>query len=216
MNWFAWLGRAVILLSLVALPACGGDAGEPAEEEGDDGGWALVVGISEYENFPPLEDGVSRAERMRRVFQTTWGVPEDNTRTLFNDEATREAIRESLVEWLPSVVSEGDQVLVFLSGYGSQIEDISGDEDDGLDEGFCTADALSDSYERDILDDSLSYWLDQLPTERVTLIMEGQQFGQGDYDPDHPAGDEAASEFPAMEAIPVTRCGHRPMDGGGS
>lgn len=215
MTWSSSLFRALAFAAIVAIPACAGDADEAAAGGGD-GGWALVVGISEYENFPPLEDGVPRAERMRQVFRNTWEIPDENTRVLFDGQATRNAIRKSLVEWLPSVVREGDQVLVFLSGYGSQIEDISGDEDDGLDEGFCTVDALADSYERDILDDSLSIWLDQLPSERVTLIMEGRQFGQGDYDPDHPAGDEAARQFPPMEAMPVTRCGHRPLEGGGS
>lgn len=209
MTWSRGLACVVGSLCLGLLPACG-DAAD-REENGDGAAWALVVGISEYRSFPPLEDGVTRAERMARVFRTTWEVPEANTRMLVDAEATHQAVREALVGWLPSVVEPDDQVFVFLSGYGSQVEDISGDEDDGLDEAFCTVDARVDSYELDILDDSLSVWLDRLPTERVTLIMEGRQFGQGDYDPDHPPGDAAARELPALEAMPVTRCGHRPL-----
>jgi len=94
------------------------------------------------------------------------------------------------------------------------VEDISGDDEDGLDEAFCPADALPDSYANDILDDSISVWLDLLPTDRVTLIMEGHQFGQGDHDPDHAGHEEHARELPAMEAVGVTRCGERAIQEG--
>ncbi len=202
----------VLLLLLTYVAACGGEPDDGAAGGEESASWAVVVGITDYRNFPPLEAGVERAERMRRMFSTTWNVPDDNMRVLLNGDATHDAVRNSLVEWLPERVSPGDEVLVFLSGYGSSIEDISGDEEDGLDQGFCTVDALEDSYANDILDDSLSYWMDQLPTERVTLIVEGDQFGMGDHDPDHPGHEEHVEQFPPMEAISVTRCGHRRVD----
>jgi len=202
----------VVLLSGLAFLAWGcGPAGDAGRGGDDEASWAVVVGISEYENFPTLESGVTRAERMRGMFSTTWQVPEANMRVLLDEEATHDAVREALVEWLPERVSRGDEVLVFLSGYGSTVEDVSGDEEDGLDEGFCTVDALEDSYENDILDDSLSHWMNRLPTERVTLIVEGDQFGQGDHDPDHAGHEEHAERFPPMDAVAVTRCGHRPL-----
>lgn len=187
-----------------------GDRRAP-ESDGNGQAWAVVVGISAYHNFPTLDDGVSRAERMRTLFSTTWEVPREHMRVLLDDDATRTGVRESLVEWLPEVASPDDEVLVFLSGYGSTIEDLSGDEEDGLDEGFCTVDALVSSYANDILDDSLSLWMDRLPTERVTLIVESDRFGQGDHDPHHPGHEEHARRFPAGDAVAVTRCGHRPI-----
>lgn len=66
-------------------------------------------------------------------------------------------------------------------------------------------------------DDSISVWLDRLPTDRVTPIMEGHQFGQGDRDPDHPDHEQHARELPAMEALEavgVTRCGEGPIQEG--
>ena len=201
------------LLLLPALAACGDGeegAGEAAGER-ESQGWAVVVGISDYENFPTLERGAPDAEKMRGMLEgSAWGIPADNIRVLLDEEATKEGISTALTEWLPANVRSDDWVVVYFSGYASRIEDTSGDEEDGIDTGFCPVDAAAQEFERDILDDELSRWLDQLPTDRVTLIVDSDHEGVGDHDPDHPGHEEHAEEFD-LDPIGVSRCGDLPI-----
>lgn len=103
---------ALPLASLLPLPlllaACGDRQEDAARGEG--GGWGVVVGVSRYEHFPPLQGGAAQAERMLEVFQRMWGIPRGHLRLLLDTAATRQAIRSALVEWLPSVVAPGDTV----------------------------------------------------------------------------------------------------------
>ncbi|MBI4541128.1 MAG: caspase family protein [Gemmatimonadetes bacterium] len=207
----------VVLPMLLALavqgcgrePSGGQAAGAAPEQEGV--GWGLVVGVSEYENFPPLASGADDANHMVPLLENSWGIRHDNIRVLLDKEATRAAIRSALAEWLPGVVRPQDFVMVFMAGYGSTLKDVSGDEEDGLDEAFCPTDALAQSPEHDILDDALALWLDGLPTERVTLIVDSDHSGHGDHHADHPGHDERTEEMPSPDATPVTRCGNRPV-----
>lgn len=211
------LSRAPVLpVALLALPlvsACldGGQAGAAASGEEESRGWAVVVGISEYENFPVLERGAPDAEKMRSMLEgSAWGIPGENIRTLVDGEATKENIRAALTDWLPSRVGSADWVVVYFSGYASRIEDTSGDEEDGIDTGFCPADARAHEFRQDIIDDELSRWLDQLPTDRVTLIVDSDHEGVGDHDPDHPGHEEHADQFD-LDPIGVSRCGDLPI-----
>lgn len=197
-----WIPDLLLTPLFILVTGRGGEGDEAVTaDRGKPASWAVVLGITDYQDFPPLENSVSRAEGLRGIFSRTWRVPDENMRLLLNEAATHDAGRESPVNWLPGRVPEGDEVLVFLSGYGSTVEDIAGDEEDGLDEGFSTVDALEDSYARHIVDDPLSVWMDALRTERVTLIVEGDRFGQGDHDPDHLGHAEHAQRF-----SPKRRC----------
>lgn len=200
------------VLALLSVSACGdGSRGAGASEGRESQGWALVVGISDYENFPALERGAPDAEKMRGMLEgSAWGIPPENIRTLVDGEATKENIGRALGEWLPSRVQSQDWVVVYFSGYASRIEDTSGDEEDGIDTGFCPADALAEEYEQDIIDDELSRWLDGLPTDRVTLIVDSDHEGVGDHDPDHPGHEEHADQFD-LDPIGVSRCGDLPI-----
>ena len=212
---FPPLSRAWILptLGLLAVAACG-DADEDASaasEERESQGWAVVVGISDYENFPSLERGAPDARDMRGMLEgSAWGIPAENIRVLLDEEATKEGISTALTEWLPANVRDDDWVVVYFSGYASRIEDTSGDEEDGIDTGFCPVDALAQEYDQDILDDELSRWLDQLPTDRVTLIVDSDHEGVGDHDPDHPGHEDHAEQFD-LDPIGVSRCGDLPI-----
>ncbi len=202
----AALRSAPLLLLAFLLVGCGDGREGASGEEGE--GWGVVVGVSRYEHFPPLEGGAEQARRMLEVFQRTWGIPRDHIRLLLDTAATRRAIRSALMEWLPSVVAPGDEVVVFLAGYGSRIEDVSGDEEDGMDEGFCPVDALPDSPRLDILDDALALWLDRLPTDRVTLIVDSDHPGQGDMGAPGDTLEPGAGET-LRAALVLSRCGSR-------
>lgn len=205
------LPAALLALPLVSACGDGGQAGAAASGERESQGWAVVVGISDYENFPVLERGAPDAEKMRGMLEgSSWGIPAENIRALIDGEATKENIGEALTQWLPSRVRSEDWVVVYFSGYASRIEDTSGDEEDGIDTGFCPVDAQASEFGQDIIDDELSRWLDQLPTDRVTLIVDSDHEGVGDHDPDHPGHEEHADQFD-LDPIGVSRCGDLPI-----
>lgn len=149
--------------------------------------FAVLVGISDYIHFDDVEGGdlpgaEHDARAMRDVLVSRWGFPEENVRMLLNGAATRAAIEESLTSWLPARVRQGDHVTVFFAGHGSQVWDLDGDEDDGLDETIAPADALPDSPDNDIVDEELGAWLRALPTRNVLYIHDNCNAGTGTRD----------------------------------
>jgi hypothetical protein len=159
--------------------------------------WALVVGVSDYVNFEGVQGGdlpgaEHDATAMRDVLVARWGFPAENVHLLLNQDATRAAIVQQLTGWLKSNVKDGDQVVVYFAGHGSQVWDaapspahplaIDGDEDDGLDETIAPADVLPSSSDNDILDDELGQWLRALPSKDVVYIHDNCNAGTGTRD----------------------------------
>ena len=68
-----------------------------------------------------------------------------DARVFVNEQATREQIRQSITEWLPSVSRAGDTVFFFFSGHGAQMDDDDNDEKDGKDELLVPYDAVNGS-----------------------------------------------------------------------
>ncbi|WP_372015752.1 caspase family protein [Pseudoxanthomonas sp. 10H] len=111
---------------------------------------ALIVGVSDYDALPArsaggagpfdLEGPRNDVPRMLRAARDL-GVPDAEITLLANGAGadararapTRAAIMGAL-EDLAARSGNGDQVLVYFSGHGSQSPDLDGDEDDGLDE----------------------------------------------------------------------------------
>jgi hypothetical protein len=85
------------------------------------------------------------------------------------------------------------------SGHGTQVPDVQPfDEPDGLDEALCPWDATAEG-ENLIRDDELGVWLDDLPAQRVTVILDCCHAGTGTKD----VGDdpEIVSRFLPMRHV---------------
>jgi tetratricopeptide (TPR) repeat protein/uncharacterized caspase-like protein len=85
--------------------------------------YAVVIGIAAYKNLPataqlafPNRD----AEDMYAALISPEGgqFPAENVHKLINERATVANIRHELEEWLPSVTTENDRVLVYFAGHG--------------------------------------------------------------------------------------------------
>lgn len=144
--------------------------------------WALIVGVGDYANFGneaggDLPGATNDARNIHQVLTERWGFEDANVRLLLDLEATRSAIETSLTDWLPSVVQPGDLVLFYYAGHGSQTWDQNSDEEDGLDETLCPTDVLNGSSSKDIRDDELAGWINSLPTENVTVILDSCHSG---------------------------------------
>ena len=86
-------------------------------------GYAVVIGIGEYRNLDEagqLLFSRSDAEAMYRVLISHEGgaFPPENVRLLTDAQATLANVRHALEEWLPSVATPADRVVVYFAGHG--------------------------------------------------------------------------------------------------
>jgi len=94
---------------------------------------ALLVGINNYKAVPHLMGSLNDVAAMKQILTTRWGFSPDNIVILTEQAATRAAILRELRR-LVRESGPNDTVVFHYSGHGSQVKDLNGDEDDGLDE----------------------------------------------------------------------------------
>jgi hypothetical protein len=117
---------------------------------------AVLVGVDVYErpDVPPLRGCVNDVILVRQVLKQYLGVPNENIRLVVNERATKTNIVHRLQRLIVDA-EEGDVLVFYFSGHGSQIRDRDGDElTDGLDELICPYDMDWDRKTY-ILDDDL-------------------------------------------------------------
>lgn len=146
--------------------------------------WALIIGVSDYMNFGDeiggdLPGAAWDARRMRDVLIARWGFEPDRIRMVLDQDATRERIVSELTDWLPAVVQEGDKVIFFFAGHGSQTWNEDGSSEDGLDQTICPTDVLKGDPSMDIRDKELGGYLRALPTANVVAILDNCHAGTG-------------------------------------
>src|SRR2546427_6348932 len=79
---------------------------------------ALVIGINEYKNAPPLSYAVSDAEGIRDVLIHDLQFPEDNITYLADAEATKENILKAFLGFCGESTELDDRIVVFFAGHG--------------------------------------------------------------------------------------------------
>ena len=85
--------------------------------------WAVVIGISRYENVPPQAQ-LRFADRDAQEFAaflrspSGGGFPSDHVQVLLNEQATLSAVRTALGTWLPRSAEPDDMAYVFFAGHG--------------------------------------------------------------------------------------------------
>ena len=110
---------------------------------------AVLIGASTYRNLPPdksLRAPANDVRRMRAALLALGIKPEDIA--LYADgvegsiaDPTAATINQAF-DALPKRIAGGDQIVIYMSGHGTQIPDDNGDEDDGFDEAFLPVDAV--------------------------------------------------------------------------
>ncbi len=162
------------LTSTIIAPMARADA--PAEARRI----ALLIGIADYQHFnadgPPGESDLrgprTDVARMQHSL-ARFGFDDSLTTVLVDSQASRASIRQALIALSDKVQSANDVVVVYYSGHGTQVPDLDGDEDDGVDEALVPWDVVNirDPHQV-ILDDSLGVWLGALRTRNVTVIVD--------------------------------------------
>jgi uncharacterized caspase-like protein len=148
-----------------------------AQAEADHAGIkrALLVGINKYKAVPGLQGSVNDIETMRAILMSRWGFLPRNITVLTDESATHDKILSALTE-LVQVSGPEDTMYFHFSGHGSQVQDLNGDEDDGLDETLVPQDGRSGGV-RDIVDDELDEIFSKLRTEKVLVVLDSCHSG---------------------------------------
>ena len=138
---------------------------------------ALLVGINNYKAVEHLMGSLNDVAAMRQILTTRWGFTPDNIVTLTEEAATRAAILAALNR-LVSESGPNDTVVFHYSGHGSQVKDLNGDEEDGLDETLVPYDGRTPGVP-DIVDDELDVIFSKLRTNTALVILDSCHSGTG-------------------------------------
>jgi hypothetical protein len=134
---------------------------------------ALVVAISNYSPFSGFRH-IDADNDLRIIMKLLQQQGFTDTIVLKNEQATKEGFIQSFKK-LRSNVHQGDIVYIHFSTHGQQIEDLNGDETDGLDEAIALYDSQSrgsNDYkgQNHLIDDDFGIMIEQL---RKDLGKEG-------------------------------------------
>ncbi len=83
---------------------------------------AVVIGVRDYRDLPPVVTAALDAWTFRSIAQKTLGVSAANVLTL-DEDVTAADIERALVRWLPGRVSGGSRVYVYFSGHAARRAD---------------------------------------------------------------------------------------------
>lgn len=148
---------------------------------------ALLIGINDYSygGFTPLAGTLNDVQSMTQLLTDGFEVAPEDIKVLTDKKATRQAILDSMDEWLIGGSEPDDRVFFYYSGHGyyqpDQDGDESGPDQDGRDEVLVAADAeCPDSMEdcrNFILDDEIGDRLDQLAGRSVFVMIDSCHSG---------------------------------------
>ena len=126
-------GAWVVVAGLVAVATLAGVAAQQRDLQVEKAGpaatavtiprsYAVVVGISQYQNMP--DRGLQFADRDAESIYSILISPEggnfraENVHKLIGPQATLAGLRRELEVWLPSAAGEQDRVLIYFAGHG--------------------------------------------------------------------------------------------------
>ena len=131
------------------------------------GKFAVIVAIADYPgtandlNYTD-DDGYD----LRDALISRAGFSSSNIYLLTDASATKSNVQSAITSWLDSREGVNDLVVVFFSGHGTTLADVSPyDEGDGYDEAL----VVYDDY---VLDDELDTWLDSLESENILVAID--------------------------------------------
>lgn len=138
---------------------------------------ALLVGINYIGMDCPLNGCINDIENMRDILKSEYGY-KDADITLISDITIMKPTRSNIMkELLNLILSDATELYFHYSGHGSQVKDVSGDEEDKMDECLVPID-----YDKNgmILDDELKGLLQCLNSDKkLTMVLDCCHSGSG-------------------------------------
>lgn len=144
---------------------------------------ALLVGVGKYVtpgiDLPGIDLDL---ERMRDTLKLM-GFEDRQIHTLQDDAATSTNVIAEFESWLKQGVQLNDRVVFYFSGHGSNVPDLNGDEEDGVDEVLVTHDMKLTrvkgraSLTGVIVDDKLGELLGAIPSKNIWVVVDACHSG---------------------------------------
>ncbi|WP_200376918.1 caspase family protein [Thiocystis violacea] len=148
---------------------------------------ALLVGVGNYRNETAGSKlnlpGIDLDLEMMRGVAADLGFDPRNTKALLDAAATQSAVQQHLTVWLRDGVSKNDRILIYFSTHGTQVADLNGDEDDGLDEALTLYDLAAITTDGQgtltgiLLDDDLERALSDIPSRDILVLVDACHSG---------------------------------------
>jgi len=138
---------------------------------------ALIIGLQEYRNSEANLPGIEIDVNHFKQAALRLGVAPKNIAILMNEQATEPNIKKMFARFLNDV-SKDDRVYIYFSGHGSRINDIDGDESDGVDE-FLVTYEFNHKTPTDgvLLDDEFNVLLTSIPSNNVIAVVDACHSG---------------------------------------
>jgi uncharacterized caspase-like protein len=134
---------------------------------------AVVIGINDYQHWPPLEGARSDA---RRVSQTLRGLGFDEVIEIYDAQATRRNLLTKLGQTLAELTDESSLAMIYFAGHG-QTETLPGGQKRGY---IIPVDGDRDQvYATAISMDQLRGLSSRLPARQVYYVMDSCYSGLG-------------------------------------
>ncbi|MFC1979162.1 caspase domain-containing protein [Chloroflexota bacterium] len=122
--------------------------------------WAVVVGISDYEDSNLDVDCTAHsATEIHDQLASIWG--QGHTKLFLDSQATKSNIQTSIVDWLGSQADANDTVLFFFTGHG---------DDSEAQEYICV-------YDEDISDVELNEWMSEIASSAQIIVLDSCHSG---------------------------------------
>lgn len=170
--------------------------------------FAIVIGVNDSPDFRlpggarprPLVAAERDADAFAQLLRDRFDFAADKVRLLKGPAATQAGVRAALQAVAGQATRVDDQVVFYFSGHGTQVADRGPlDEPDGLDEALCLSDSTAEGAHL-LLDDELGRWLDRLPAQRATVLLDCCHAGTGTKE----LGDDVIARFLPMAISPTT------------
>ncbi len=92
--------------------------GKPPPESPDEHKWAVIIGIEQYREIPPVVYALHDAQAVKAYLTKLAGVPEEQVIFLYNEYATLTDIRMVLEDRLQKLMGAGDILYLYYAGHG--------------------------------------------------------------------------------------------------
>jgi len=136
----------------------------------------IVIGIDKYKKWPELKNPVHDARAFENELINEFGFTPDFTYELFNDEATHEALRNTLIK-VKRDITENDNLIIYYAGHGYY--------DKEFDDGYWIPVDARQKKELDYIPSSLLIkYLSGIPSKHTVIVADacfsGSLFVQDD------------------------------------
>ncbi len=135
--------------------------------------WAVVIGVSRYQNIRSLQYARKDAESFYGYLRENLDVPEDHIRTLYDDDVNVQSIRSTLGTWLRQRAGKNDTVFVYFAGHGAPEADTGSSDGDGFEKYLLPSTTdLNDLYGTALPMKEIAEIFSRINADRIVFIVD--------------------------------------------